>query len=106
MLRSHALHPVGQQHDEPGLPDPLGLAGGDELVDDALGGVGEVAELALPQHQGVGVGHGVAQLEAEDAVLGEGGVADAVGRLVGVEVGQGLVGGSILGLVVEHVVPG
>ena len=106
VLWAHALHPVGEQHDQPGLPHPLGLARGDELVDDALRRVGEVPELALPQHQGVGVGHGVAQLEAEDAVFREGGVADAVGRLVGVEVGQGLVGRPVLGLVVQDVVPG
>ena len=37
-----------QQHDQTGLSDPFGLAGGDELVDDALSGVGEIAELSLP----------------------------------------------------------
>ena len=51
------------------------------LVDDALRGVGEVSELRLPEHQRVGVGHGVAQLEPEDPVLGQRAVAHCVGRL-------------------------
>ena len=37
-IRAHALVAVRQQHDQPGLPHPLVLAGGDELVDDALRG--------------------------------------------------------------------
>ena len=76
---------------------------GDKLVDDALGGVAEVAELGLPHDQRVGVGHGVAKLKAQDAVLTEGAVADGVGCLVGVEVGQGVVGGHVDGLVVQNV---
>ena len=38
--------------------------------------VGKVAKLGLPQDQGVGVLQGVAQLEAQDAKLGQGAVAD------------------------------
>ncbi len=105
VLGSHALHAVGQEHDEAGLADPLGLAARDELVDDALRRVGEVAELRLPDDQRVGIGHGVAELETEHAVLRQGGVGDAVGGLVGVEVCQGVVGRPVLGLVVEDVVP-
>ena len=48
---------------------PLGLAGADELVDDHLGAVGEVAELAFPDHQAVGVGGRVAVLEAEHGLF-------------------------------------
>ena len=59
----HALHAVGQQQHDAVLPDPLSLAGADELVDDALGRVVEVSELGLPQNQGIGAGHGEAQLE-------------------------------------------
>ena len=44
---------------------------GDELIDDALGSVGEVSKLGFPQDQSIGVGHRVTQLEAEYAVLGE-----------------------------------
>lgn len=75
------------------------------LVNDVLSRVGKVYELRLPEHQGVGVVHEVAELEPEDAVLGEGAVAHGVGRLVGVQVGQGLVGGLVTGLVMEHVMP-
>ena len=70
-----------QQHDQTGLSDPFGLAGGDELVDDALSGVGEVAELSLPQDKRVRVGHGVAQLETQDSVLAQRAVAHGVGCL-------------------------
>ena len=44
----------GEQHDDTGGLTPLGLAGADELVDDRLGAVDEVAELTLPQHQRIG----------------------------------------------------
>jgi hypothetical protein len=46
---------VGQQQHEAALLAPLVLGGGDELVDDDLAAVDEVAELRLPQHQRVGV---------------------------------------------------
>jgi len=60
----HALHAVGKQQDDAVLPDPLGLPGTDELVDDALSRVVEVPKLCFPKHQGVGAGHGEAQLES------------------------------------------
>ena len=92
MFRAHSLHSVGQQHHEARLPHPLGLTARDELVNDALGGVGKVAKLTLPENQGVGVGHGISELKAKDAILGQRAVADRVGRLVGVQVGQCIVG--------------
>src|SRR5699024_12730238 len=52
------------------LPDALPIL----LIDDGLATVGEVTELCLPQGQRVGVGHGVAVLEAQARVLGERGV--------------------------------
>merc|ERR1711892_1364603 len=69
MLGAHPLHSVGEQHHQPALPDPLCLPTGNELVNDALGSVGKVSKLSLPQHQGIGVGHGVAKLKPKDAVL-------------------------------------
>ena len=68
MLTFHAMR---QQHNETRLPYPFGLTAGDELVNDALGGVGEVAELSFPDHQRVRVRHRVSQLEAQDSVLAE-----------------------------------
>lgn len=53
----HALHAVRLQQHDAGLPHPLGLPGGDELVDDALSHVVEVTELRLPQDQRVRVRH-------------------------------------------------
>ena len=66
-----ALVAVRQQQRQRRLLAPLHLAGGDELVDDRLGAVDEVAELRLPQHQRVGVLHRVAVLEAHRRVLAE-----------------------------------
>lgn len=55
-----------QQQNKSGLSHPLGLPAGDELVDDALRAVVEVAELSLPQDQRVRVRYGVTHLKAED----------------------------------------
>ena len=101
---SCTFHSVRQQHDQAGLPHPLGLPAGDELVDDALGRVGKVSKLSLPDDQRVRVGHRVAQLKADDSVLAERAVADGVRCLVGVEVSQRIVGGHVDGLMMQHVV--
>ena len=123
VLRTHAFHAVRQQHDQSRLANPLGLAAGQELIDDALGGVGEVSELRFPQHQGVRVRHGVAQLEAKDSVFRQRRIANSVGclnnktiieisskkmhakktDLIRVEIGQRIVGGPILVLVMQNV---
>ena len=76
MLGTHALEAVGQQHDEAGQAAPLLLGAGDELIDDGLGHVDEVAELGLPDDQALGRVQAVAVLEAEHAVLGERAVVD------------------------------
>ena len=51
VLRTGALVAVGQEEREAGKPEPLVLGGDDELVDDDLRAVGEVAELGLPQDE-------------------------------------------------------
>lgn len=105
------------------MADPLGLPRADELVDDALGRVVEVSKLRLPQDQGVGIGHGEAQLEpwkgkwrrrvdggrgvtarrpTKHAVLGQGAVADGVGRLVGPQVVHGDTDSFVHLLVMEN----
>lgn len=84
-----------QQHDESTLSDPLALSARDELVNDALRGVVEVSKLGLPAHQRVGVGHGEAELEAKNSVLGQGRVTDGVRGLVGVQVGKHIVLGLV-----------
>ena len=72
-----ALVAVRQEHDQAAAPAPLRLGRGDELVDDHLGAVGEVAELGLPHDQHVGLVERVAVVEAEHGGLGEQAVVDA-----------------------------
>ena len=76
VLRPLALEAVRQQHHQARRVAPLGLGGGDKLVDHDLGAVDEVAELRLPEHERVGVAERVAVLEAERGVLGEERVVD------------------------------
>lgn len=91
-----------QQHNETRLPYPFGLTAGDELVNDALSGVGEVTKLSFPDHQRVRVCHRVSQLETNDSILAEWAVADSVRCLIGIEVGQRIVGGHVNGLVMQN----
>ena len=88
MLGPLAFVAVREQHDDAGEQVPFGFTGGDELVDDDLGAVGEVAELGLPQDEGLGVVAGVSVLEAEDGGFREHGVVDVEAGLVGPDVGE------------------
>ena len=71
VLGARALVAVGQQQRQARGLAPLGEAGDDELVDDHLGGVDEVAELRLPQHERLGGLLAVAVLEAHARELRE-----------------------------------
>ena len=82
VLRALAIVAVRKEHDDAGEQTPLGFAGGDELVDDDLRAVDEVAELGLPEHQRFRVVAGVAVLEAEGRGLGEQRVVDLEAGLV------------------------
>ena len=100
-----ALVPVRQEDDESRLAHPLGLARAEELVDDDLRAVDEVAELRLPDAQDVGGLVRVAELEAEDAVLREEAVVDGqLRRLVRVYVVDEAVLAAVV-LVVDDGVP-
>jgi hypothetical protein len=79
VLRAGALVPVRQQHGEAAGLAPLRLAGDDEAVDDYLGGVGEVAELRLPEDQRARARRRVAVLEAEAGDLRERAVVELEG---------------------------
>jgi len=105
VLRAHAFHAVRQEQHNTGLAHPLGLATGYESVDDALGCVAEVPELALPHDQRMRTGHGVAVFESQDGALGQRAVGDGVGRLVRVQVIQRIVHHLVARLMVQHVVP-
>ena len=81
VLRALTLVAMGKEHDDAGEQPPLGFAGGDELVNDDLRAVGEVAELCLPEDEGFGVIAGEAVLKAEDARFREERVVDLEARL-------------------------
>src|SRR5581483_4714651 len=63
VLRPLPLVAVREQHDEPAHPLPLRLRARDELVDDHLRAVREVAELRLPHDELPRVGEAHAELE-------------------------------------------
>src|SRR5262249_56739128 len=58
-----------EQADETRHPQPLALAGRDELVEYDLRAVGEIAELRLPHHEGVWLGQRVAVFEGQHRLL-------------------------------------
>ena len=60
-----------QEGNHTGELAPLGLAGGQVLVDDGLCAIGEVAELRLPCDHSVLVAKGVAVLEAHTCIFGQ-----------------------------------
>ncbi len=98
MLGALPIVAVGQRHDQTSALHPFCLARSDELVDDALGVVGKVAELGLPHDEPVGVGQRVAVLEAERTELAERRVGDDKLALVLADVLERCV--RVLGLLV------
>ena len=101
VLGALAVVSVGEGHDEAVTLHPLGLARGDELVNDAPRVVGEVTELGLPHDKSVGRRQRVTVLEAESTKLTQRGVGDNELALVLANVLQGSVGLLVL-LVVEN----
>ena len=67
MLGSLAVVTVGKRHYQTGTLEPFGFSGSDELIDDALGVVREVAKLRLPHNERIGRSEGVSVLETETA---------------------------------------
>ncbi len=80
VLRPLSLVAVRQQQHETGVLSPLRAIRGDELVDDRLGDVGEVAELRLPQHQLARRRRAEPVLESHHRRLGQRAVVDLEGR--------------------------
>ena len=72
MLGPVSLVSVREEKREPRSLPPLRAAGYDELVDDDLRSVDEVAELGFPENEGVRSGDRVAVLERERRVFREG----------------------------------
>ena len=83
VLRPLPLVAVRQQADEARHAQPLALGRRHELVEHHLRAVGEVAELGLPHHQGIGLGQGVAVLEGQHRLLRQHRVDDLEAGLVG-----------------------
>ena len=81
MLRPLAFIAVRQKQHEARHAEPFPLARGNELVDDDLGAVGEVAELRFPQDERVRLGEAVAIFEAEHGLLRQHGVDHLERRL-------------------------
>lgn len=65
MFRALSIVTVGKRHDKAGTLEPLGLAGGDELIDDTLSIVGKVTKLGFPHDKCVGRRERVTVFEAE-----------------------------------------
>ena len=80
-----------QQHDAVHV-GPFLLGSHNVLVDNGLGTIGEVAVLGLPQHQVVGVGHGVTIFKAQYPKLTQQRVVDIERSLLGVNARQAVVG--------------
>ena len=76
-----------QQHQAAGLA-PFRFGAGDELIDQDLRAVDEIAELRLPQHQSQRIGHAVAEFKTHHRVLAERAVENIEARLVGRQVLQ------------------
>jgi hypothetical protein len=81
VLRPLAFIAVRQQADEARHAQPLALARRDELVEQHLRAVGEVAELGFPQRQRIRLGQRVAVFEAEHRLFRQHRVDDFVARL-------------------------
>src|SRR5579859_738369 len=89
MLRALAFVTVGQQHHDSCRKIPFILACADELVDDHLRAVGEIAELCLPKNESLGVVAAKAVFKAEAACFGKRGIVDFAERLIRRKVTKG-----------------
>ena len=98
VLRALPLVAVRQQQHQPRHALPLRFAAGEELVDDHLGHVGEVAELGLPDHQRLRIRGAVAVFEAQGGHLAERRVDDLEATLLRRQVLEGHVAPPVLGV--------
>src|SRR6185312_7461004 len=100
MLRPLPFIAMRQEHHEARHAQPLGLARADELVDDDLRAIGEIAELRFPQHEGVRIGKTVAIFESQHRLLRERAVDDLERRLSGTDMIDRDV--ALLGLLIDE----
>src|SRR5262245_32723709 len=76
VFRSLPFHSMRQQQSDATEPAPLLFSGGDELIDDHLRHVPEIAELCFPEHQAVRHIETVAVFKTKYARLGKRTVVD------------------------------
>src|SRR5262249_30636694 len=69
VLRPLPLVAMRQKTDKTRHPEPLALAGGDELVKNNLCAVGKITELSLPEHQAIGLSERITILESEHCLF-------------------------------------
>ena len=65
MLRPLSFVSMRQEHRDAAQTPPLGLAGTNELIDDDLRTVDEIAELSFPDDKRVGFGRCIAVLKSK-----------------------------------------
>ena len=70
-----------QEHRDAAIATPLRLTRADELIDDDLGAVDEIAELSLPNHEHARIRLRVAILESEHRLFREHRIDDLEPRL-------------------------
>src|ERR1700760_4063553 len=85
-----------QKADQTRHAQPLTFAGRDELVEQYLRAIGEVAELSLPHCKRVRLGERIAILEAEHGLFREQRIDDLVMSLIAAEVVEWRVAALVL----------
>src|ERR1700722_19053144 len=85
MFGALAFITVGQKKDKAGEQVPLIFSGADELIDDGLRDIGEVAKLGFPQDQSFGIVATVSVFKSHHPRFRERRVVDIARRLVGVD---------------------
>ena len=108
MLRPLPFVAVRQQQGQTRDPTPFGFARGNELIDHHLRAIGEVTELAFPDHERVRLGRGITVFEGHHSFFGQQGIDDREVALRGADVLQRDVTARIPGLtvlIVQHRMP-
>ena len=95
VLRPLAFVTVRQQHDQTGSTTPLGFTGSNELVDNDLGAVGEIAELTFPDHQFVRVGRRVTIIESQHSLFRQHRIKALEAGLLFLQILQRMIGAGI-----------
>src|SRR6516162_7422845 len=99
MFRALAFQAVRKQERNAAQPAPLVFCRGDELIDDNLRRIPEIAELSFPRDKSIGRIEAVAVLKSENACFREWAVVNIDRSLVGRQILKWLVDSSIFHIV-------